>query len=320
MSELTTLEYVRLAEVEEGRIDDPEEALALTVVYNSMLVVRRGQLTSGFVDSGPILVKPDGTILTKYDEASEALGNAVKEDMAPHMRYRGEEGTRSGSGSRELGEDALDGSRNFGVGGTEATVLVSIYDEARNVVGAAIGKPSNGHIYSAFGNRPTEGRAMVLDGNIARTAHYREDVTTWQGDQSDNGQWFIDYNLPFPRNGHATMTAEQHMAFRARLQAIGAGVLEVGSNGANYLAVASGANRSTVATTTARGVWEDTSAGLFLVERSGGATARFAANGGVISLLELGHGDYHDHDLAIGANNAANRDQTAEMLLELSAA
>jgi hypothetical protein len=110
------------------------------------------------------------------------------------------------------------------------------------------------------------------------------------------------------------------MVLRSRLQRIGAGVLELGSNGAHYLAVASGAEKAVAAVTTARGVWEDTSAGLFLVERSGGATARFAADDGVIRLLHPGDENYLDHDLAIGANTQDNLDRTTEMLLRMSAA
>lgn len=320
MSELAGIEFVRLAEVEEGYTTDPDEALALTVVYNSMLVVKQGQSVKGFDNSGLAESKADNTLVTRYDKQSEAVGNEVRRSMAPHVRFRGEEGTRDGYGELEIGEDPLDGTRNFAVGANDATVLVALYDKNQTVIGAAIGKPSNGHIYSAFKDRPTEGRAMVLDGNIARTALYREAVTTWQGDQTNGGQWFIDNNQAFPRNGHRTLTIEQHMILRSRLQRIGAGVLEMGSNGAHYLAVASGADKAAVTVTTARGVWEDSSAGLFLVERSGGATARFAADDGIIRLLQPGDEDYNDHDLAIGANTQANLDQTTEMMLRMSAA
>ena len=108
------------------------------------------------------------------------------------------------------------------------------------------------------------------------------------------------------------MTAEQHMTLRAHLQQFGAGVMELASNGAHQLSVASGSEKSAGAIATARGIWEDTSAGIHLTERAGGAAQRYTAHDGLIMPV---NSEELEYDLAIVANNGAMLDVLNDLLL-----
>lgn len=307
-------EYCRLEEVESGGIGDPLEAAALTVVYNSMVVVRQGMMTKELLRTGGATIKNDGTLVTSYDTDSEQLASSILSDMAPTVRFRGEEGTRRGDDAyaHELGLDPLDGTRNFAVGATDATVLATVYDANHSIYGAVIGQPSTGRLYSAFSGKPTEGRLITPNGELGLTSIYAPEVTTWQGGIDEKGQVFIDNNQPFPRRGQNTMTAEQHMDLHGQLQRIGAGVLELGGNGAHQLSVASGGEKAAVAITTARGVWEDTTAGLHLTSYAGGAVGTYnTVDGRIVPTDEL------DYDIAIAANNARNLARVEEIVTNL---
>lgn len=314
-----SIDYIRLNDVEKGRIDDPIEATALTVVYNSMQVVRGGMQLKNFLRS-MTRYKADGTFLTEYDERSEACAAEIMADMAPGMRFRGEEGTRSGQGSKELGLDPLDGTRNFVVGGGGATVIAAVYNSDKTIYGAAIGQPSTGIVYSAFGDSSTTGRLIkrqqqVGTLGIGHTTTMHHDVRTWKGGFAERGQVFIDSTKPFAPDGHERFTKEQHLGLRAALWSQDIETMGLASNGAHQLSVASGSERAAGAITLARGVPEDTTAGLFLTERSGGATQRFTARDGVITPVENGFWDY---DLAIAACSDAVGNFLTERLLELS--
>jgi hypothetical protein len=200
-----------------------------------------------------------------------------------------------------VGYDPNDGTRTFVTGGTDATVIATAYNPDNTIYGAAIGQPSTGRLYSAFGNRPTEGRLLTLiNEHTALTELHVPRVTTWQGQLSQKGQMFIDNNRPHPRNGHTTLTADQHIQFRARLLDHDIGILERGSNGGHQVVVASGRDRTAAALSTARGIWEDTSAGIHLTERAGGAVQRYTAVEGIITPVGAHVVDY---DMALVANN-----------------
>ena len=93
------------------------------------------------------------------------------------------------------------------------------------------------------------------------------------------------------------------------------GTLEMGSNGAHQLYVASGGNRAAAAITTARGNPEDTAAGAFLVKRSGGAVQRFNAIDGIVTPVEIESAEY---DLLIAANNERTLAALSGLLISVS--
>ena len=315
-------EYVQLAEFND-RVVDPVEVAVLTAVYNSMLIVYKGMRTIGLVqpeetDEPASVQKSDGSLFTRWDKDSEEKASEVLAELAPQVLFEGEEGTRSGSGESGIivRYDPNDGTRTFVTGGTDATVIATAYNPDNTIYGAAIGQPSTGRLYSAFGDRPTEGRLLtLLDKQRAATELYVPHITTWQGDLSQKGQVFIDNNRPHPRNSHVTLTAGQHIQIRARLLDHDLGILERGTNGGQQLAVASGRDRAAAALTTVRGIWVDTSAGVHLVERSGGAVQRYNAVEGVITPVGA---EILDYDMALVANNEATLTFLNKLLLGVS--
>lgn len=315
--------YVRLAEFNPDPAD-PIEVAVLTAVYNSMIVVYEGMCTVGLIDptakdkEAVSAQKSDGSLITRYDRESERVASEVIATLAPHVLFRGEEGTRSGSNESGLvvGYDPNDGTRTFVTGGTDATVIATVYNPDNSIYGAAIGQPSTGRIYSAFGEQRTQGRLIELaDEHTAITKLHIQDITTWGGSLSQKGQVFIDNNRPHPRNGHNTLTKEQHLQIRAKLLDHDIGVLERGSNGNHQVVVASGRDRAAAALSTVRGIWEDTTAGVFLTDRSGGATQLYTVIEGVITPVTI---DVLDYDMALVANNPTTLAFIHELLMETS--
>jgi len=141
------------------------------------------------------------------------------------------------------------------------------------------------------------------------------EAATWKGELGNKGQVFIDNNRPHKHLGHATLLGDQHDALRSRLRQMNIGTLEMGSNGAHQLYVASGGNRAAAAITTARGNPEDTAAGAFLVKRSGGAVQRFNAIDGIVTPVEIESAEY---DLLIAANNERTLAALSGLLISVS--
>lgn len=315
-------EYVRLAEFADHKTD-PIEVAILTAVFNSMLIVYHGMRTIGLAqpdetEEPASVQKSDGSLVTRYDKDSERKASEVLAELAPQVLFKGEEGTRSGSDESGIvvRYDPNDGTRTFVTGGTDATVIATAYNPDNSIYGAAIGQPSTGRLYSAFGNRPTEGRLLtIVDESSAGTELHVPHISTWQGNLWQKGQVFIDNNRPHPRNGHATLTADQHIQIRARLLDHDIGILERGSNGGHQLAVASGRDRAAAALTTVRGIWVDTSAGVHLVEQAGGAVQRYTAVEGVITPVGA---QVLDYDMALVANNEATLAFLHKLLLGVS--
>ena len=315
------LRYIVPMDVELGLISDPVEAAALTAVLASMGEIRDEQLTLGGLLNEDVTTKVDGTLLTPTDKRSEAIARQVFGDMLPGATFRGEEGTYV-EGQENLpgwnlivGYDPKDGTRPSAVTSPIATVLLALYDRQTGAVrGAMIGEPSTGIVMSSFGDQPTMLRRFETTANNIFTVATRADLRTWDGTMLTGGQVMLDNNQPFAREGHVTMNLRQHESLRRILGSMGVGILEFGSNGAHQLYVARGGNRAAAAVTTARGVWEDTSAGLHLIRQSGGATQTFTAADGRIRAVGPGTQEY---DLAIGANNVDTLDRLTELVLTL---
>lgn len=294
---------------------DPIEAAFLTAIYNSMLVIRKRQQLKGLEGQNSNIKPNDGSFLTPTDLTSEQLAQMVFAKMLPGTEFSGEEGARTkGRGGRRIGYDPLDGTRPFVVGSPTSTVIGSIYNPDGCVYGAMIGEPVTGRVFSAFGGQQTRGR--LLDFASGETHVLREGIRTWNGTLGDKGQVFLDNNQPYGRAGHRTLLGEQHDQLRSKLRKAGIGTMDSGSNGAHQLYVASGGDRAAGAITTARGVPEDTSAGAFLVERSGGAVQRLSAVEGVIAPVGRESPDY---DMLVAANNERTLAILCEMLGGISA-
>jgi len=314
-------QFYRLTEVETGAISDPIAGACLTAVYNSMLVVRKGQLHRSLQPHTEAHTKADGSLLTPDDLKSEKIANEVFQTMLPNIPFRSEEGTLRSieNATHRVGYDPLDGTRPYAVGATTSTVLCTVYNKDGSVYGAAIGEPSTGRIISAFGaTAHTEARLLPLltkdfTESVPTELHIPR-ITTWNGTIAEKGQVFIDNNQPYRSNGHDTISLEQHLELRAKIAKLGAGILELGSNGAHQFCVAIGGERAVAAITTARGIAEDTSAGGFLVERSGGAVQRYAAIDGKVSPVTSSVLNY---DFLVTANSDETLNAINTILINL---
>lgn len=286
------------------QVDDPVEHAVLTGIWNSMRIVRQGQLEDSFAQGG-VMQKEDDTFVTRWDLRSEAVAAGVFAAMLPGVPFQSEEGTSTtgdSSGIR-MGWDPLDGTRSKVVGSPNSTVIGTAYNADGSVYGAAIGEPATGRMLSSFGPKGRVVGRIIADngthGEVQRTA---PNVRVNKHPLTDRGQVFIDNNLPFRgKDGNTAFTLPQHLALRRSLALDNIGVLEVGSNGAHQLYVASGGDRAAAALTTARGIPEDTSAGLFLVERAGGVVQRYTSLGGV--ALQRVVKESPEYNLALAANS-----------------
>lgn len=280
-----------------------------------MRLVRDRQRLTGFVNLDPGAIKADGSMQAITDLKSEVLAQRIFAELAPGVAFESEEGAVSVGDPRKkrAGYDPNDGSRALEVGAPTSTIINTIYNPDGSVYGAMIGEPATGRIFSAFGNERTHGRLVDLDSGA--TLRHARKVTAWQGELSDKGQVFIDNNRPHAHLGHATLLGEQYDQLRSALRKGNIATQEHASNGAHQLYVASGANRAAAAITTVRGNPEDTAAGAFLVERSGGAVQRINAVDGVITLTQVESPSY---DLLVAANNQRTLDAVCGLLVEIS--
>ncbi len=299
-------------EVIDGQITGVEAA-GLTAIYNSMVLIQDRQRLRGFEHTNSD-IKLDGSLVMDTDLDSEALAQRIYADLAPGVAFSSEEGAHTAGDPtlKRAGYDPNDGSRAHAVG-APSSVINTIYNINGSVYGALIGDPSTGRVFSAFGDENTHGRLMDLTSGT--TLRHARNVTTWSGQLNEKGQVFIDNNRPHRHSGHATLLGDQHDDLRRILRQMNVGTLEMGSNGAHQLYVASGGDRAAAAITTARGNPEDTAAGAFLVERSQGAVQRFTAVDGIISPVDFESADY---DLLIAANNQQTLQTLGNLLLGLS--
>lgn len=168
-----------------GMLPDMFQVTSLAAAIAGMQTVRRFQV--GEHALGKVESKPDDTIVTACDRASQrAIFNRIGE-LEPNAILVGEEKTTYGSplniqpdeGQDGWLVDPLDGTSALGQGMPTSTVVVA-YRESHRVIGCVIGEPISGRIWSAVADKPCcyhycnpiDG---TIDASLSREAH------VWEG-------------------------------------------------------------------------------------------------------------------------------------------
>lgn len=229
----------------------------------------------GGLVQGKSVAKPDGTIVTATDLASEQAALAVLQRELPGTELLAEEGGKIGRFNRASAKisgqdicilvDALDGSKPFANGGSP-TVIEAVYDTQQQlVIGCMIGEPATGRIWSAF-----EGEDGAFLENISGFSYLKPKtpITVWNGSFSPGATVYLDLYPNFKRKGALTNT-EQSRLF-ASLFEQGIYISMLGTNGLHQALVANGAEGVIGSiTVTKGGDWD--LAGGYLVQKAGGA-------------------------------------------------
>lgn len=264
--------------------------------------------------------KDDQTLVTPADIASDRYGKQILHKI-PGVLFHGEE---SGiSGSHETGItvylDGLDGSMPFAIGARTSTVIVSATDKVGKVVYCLVGDPSNGRIWRAGTDQPTEAGVSLTFPIWKKEEWVRNTETHWakcevkDTELSGKTRVLIDSYPGFTRGGRVILSIEELNSLHSKIQAV-SGLMMLGSNGMHHALVANGAKSQPAAITTAIGGPWDVAPVLLVISAGGEARAFHVTDDG--KFEERDPLMIASYDIVVSGNRRAV-DTLSEMILSL---
>lgn len=288
--------------------------LILEALYESMKTVRRYQ--HGISDD--VETKPDFTIVTPADKASEAAGKEVLRKISSlysNIIIHGEETGAEGEGDTRIYLDALDGSMPYTIGTGTSTVIIAVVDEKTGeVFYCLVGEPQSGKVWRVAQNE--ECKVSYFDFSfsiVSQDFTWWSPVHTYQGVLDGKSRVFIDSYPGFTKNGRTILSTEQLNALHARIQEK-SGMLMLGSNGLHHALVANGGKGAVGAITTAiGGPWDVCP--VLLVLAAGGFARAFAQT--EVGLVEKDPLCVALYDIVITGNSKETVDTLSEYVLSV---
>jgi fructose-1,6-bisphosphatase/inositol monophosphatase family enzyme len=270
--------------------------LSLAVI-DGMGIVRAAQLAPRSRRQAE--VKADKSLLTVTDKKVERA-MASRLGKIPGYRFKGEEGTETGSGQYTILVDPVDGTRPFVVGLCTSTVIAAVLDPDGLVIACVVGEPATGRVWSARSHTKTV--LQIFDHDSWQIGKPRR-VRVWKAPATSMSTIWLDAAHAFARDKgeRPILNQAQITHFVGSLMA-GAKLSMAGSNGLHLALVANGNEYAGGQVTTAvGGMWDI--APVLLVLQAGGCARGFSICDGALTEqnpLELGA-----CDIMVTAHNAA---------------
>lgn len=281
-------------------------------VWASMQVIRPYIL--GQKDYGDIEIKEhDQTLVTAVDRMSEEAATPILQKAFPDIPIIREEGgtTLEKAAPWIMWFDGLDGTNLFTIGGSGSTVILVAYDCInKEQLGAIVGEPSTGRIWSACINT---GCTRQVESNICL-------CKAWNNEKFEGKTVLLDVSHGFPRGKgekKRQILTEKNMDLLLKNLRTKVKVLLLGSNGLHHALVANGNQGMIGCITTAMGGPWDTPT-LLGVEAGGfGQSFRMSPDR---KLIEQDVLDPESYDMAIMAGSQPALDFLSDCLSDCMSA
>ena len=247
-------------------------------------------------------LKRDKTFVTEVDNLSRKAARQVLlffKKRGYELTAEDGKGIKCQKSTRRLLLDGLDGTYGFMIFLPTCTVILAIYDKAKQeIVGCFVGEPSTGQIWWAYGGSPCFRERY--DYNSEKFVE-KTKVHVWKGALSRKSAIFLDISHEFKRRGKGTQvtTGPQMARLFANLNRKSK-ILIPGSNGLIHALTANGGEGVAGGITTAMGgEWD--ACGLYLVLRAGGFLRAFRKNKNG-TLTECNPLNPYEYDMLVFGN------------------